>query len=196
MNFNDTADEAAFRTKARAFLEANAPRRSKKSAPSRTQARDAEVIKSAKAWQAKKLAGGFAAITWPKAVGGQGGTPIQQIIYAQEEAGFVTPPGIFDIGLGMCIPTVIKHGSPEHMKRYVAPALKGDEIWCQLFSEPAAGSDVAGIRTKAVRDGDNWSSTARKSGPQARTSPTTASSSCVPIRTCRSTRACRCSSST
>ncbi len=156
MNFNDTPDEAQFRLKARAFLEANAPRRERGTQPSRTVDRDAEVIKSAKAWQAKKLAAGFAAITWPKAVGGQGGTPIQQIVYAQEEAQFVTPPGVFDIGLGMCIPTLIKHGSKEHMMRHVKPALTGDEIWCQLFSEPAAGSDVAGIRTRAKRDGDNW----------------------------------------
>ena len=96
MNFNDTPDEAAFRSKARAFLEANAQRRVRGAQPNRTVDRDATVIQSAKAWQAKKLAGGFAAITWPKEVGGQGGTPIQQIIYAQEEAQFVTPPGVFD----------------------------------------------------------------------------------------------------
>ena len=162
MNFDDTPDEAAFRTKARTFLEANAPRRVRGSKPNRTVERDQETIKAAKAWQAKKLAGGFAAITWPKAVGGQGGTPIHQVIYAQEEAQFVTPPGIFDIGLGMCIPTLIKHGTPDHMKRFVAPALKGEEIWCQLFSEPAAGSDVAGIRTKAVRQGDTWTINGQK----------------------------------
>ena len=156
MNFNDTAEEAAFRVEARAFLEGNARKRVPGSAPSRTVERDGEVIQAAKAWQAKKLRAGFAAITWPKKVGGRGGTPIQQIIYAQEEAQFVTPPGVFDIGLGMCIPTLIKHGTPEHAARFVMPALNGDEIWCQLFSEPAAGSDVAGIRTRAKRDGDNW----------------------------------------
>ena len=156
MNFNDTLDEAKFRVEARAFLEANAKRRTPGSAPSRNIDRDDEVIKTAKAWQAKKLAAGFAAITWPKEIGGRGGTPIQQIIYAQEEAQFVTPPGVFDIGLGMCIPTLVKHGSSEHAARFVKPALKGDEIWCQLFSEPVAGSDVAGIRTRAKRDGDNW----------------------------------------
>ena len=156
MNFNDTPDEAAFRQEARAFLQANAKRRVPGAAPSRTMDRDSEVIKAAKAWQAQKAKAGFSAITWPKAVGGRGGTPIQQIVYAQEEAQFVTPPGIFDIGLGMCIPTLIKHGSKEHAARYVKPALMGEEIWCQLFSEPAAGSDVAGIRTRAKRDGDNW----------------------------------------
>ena len=156
MNFNDTPAEAEFRKEARAFLEVNARRIMPGQTTSRTRDRDAEVIKDAKAWQAKKAKAGFVAITWPKAVGGRGGTPIQQIIYAQEEAQFVTPPGVFDIGLGMCIPTLIKHGKPEHAARYVKPALMGEEIWCQLFSEPVAGSDVAGIRTKAVRDGDGW----------------------------------------
>ena len=156
MNFNDTPEEAAFRREARTFLEGNAPRRVPGAAPSRTIERDSEVIKAAKAWQAKKAQAGFAAITWPTSVGGRGGTPIQQIVYAQEEAQFITPPGIFDIGLGMCIPTLIKHGAPEHRARFVKPALLGEEVWCQLFSEPAAGSDVAGIRTRAKRDGDHW----------------------------------------
>jgi alkylation response protein AidB-like acyl-CoA dehydrogenase len=156
MNINDTPDEAIFRIEARAFLDANAKRRVPGAAPSRTADRDDAVIQAAKSWQQKKAQCGFAAITWPKTVGGRGGTPIQQIIYAQEEAQFVTPPGIFDIGLGMCIPTLIKHGSKDHAARHVMPALLGQEIWCQLFSEPAAGSDVAGIRTRAIRDGDNW----------------------------------------
>ncbi len=156
MNINDTADEAAFRAEARIFLEANAKRRQPGAMPNRTIDRDAEIVKAAKGWQAKKAAAGFSAITWPKAVGGRGGTPIMQIVYAQEEAQFVTPPGIFDIGLGMCIPTLIKHGTPTHAARHVGPALLGEEIWCQLFSEPGAGSDVAGIRTRAKRDGDNW----------------------------------------
>jgi len=66
------------------------------------------------------------------------------------------PLGFFDIGLGMCIPTMMAYASPEQLKRYVKPALYGEEVWCQLFSEPAAGSDVAGIRTRAERDGDGW----------------------------------------
>lgn len=156
MDFNDTPEEAAFRKEVRAFLEANAKRRTGSEPSERGRARDVDALAEAKAWQAKKADAGFAAITWPKAVGGRGGTPIQQIIYAQEEAQFVTPPPFFAIGLGMCIPTLIKHGKPEHMQRHVGPALRGEEIWCQLFSEPVAGSDVAGIRTRAERRGDNW----------------------------------------
>ena len=110
----------------------------------------------AKAWQAKKAAAGYAQITWPKEWGGRGGTPIQSVIYSQEEAKFAVPSGVFEIGLGMCVPTVMAYADAETCGRFVGPALRGEEIWCQLFSEPAAGSDVAGIRTRAVRDGDEW----------------------------------------
>jgi alkylation response protein AidB-like acyl-CoA dehydrogenase len=81
---------------------------------------------------------------------------MQQVIYNQEETQYLVPRGVFEIGLGMCIPTVMKHGSEEHRKRYVKPALQGEEVWCQLFSEPAGGSDLAGLRTRAERDGDHW----------------------------------------
>ncbi|HCX10284.1 MAG TPA: acyl-CoA dehydrogenase, partial [Hyphomonas sp.] len=84
------------------------------------------------------------------------GTPMQQVIWNQEEGKFDAPTGPFTIGLGMCIPTVIAFGSDEHKKRYVGKAMKGEEIWCQLFSEPSAGSDVAGLKTRAVKDGDEW----------------------------------------
>ncbi len=156
MDFNDTPEEAAFRTAVRTWLEANTRRRATGERPNRARLKDKDAIAEAKAWQAKKAAAGFACITWPKAVGGRGGSPIQQIVYAQEEAHFATPPDIFAIGLGMCVPTVLKHGSPEHAARFVKPAMLGQEIWCQLFSEPAAGSDVAGIKTRAERDGSDW----------------------------------------
>jgi alkylation response protein AidB-like acyl-CoA dehydrogenase len=156
MDFNDTPDELAFRTEVKAWLAANARPRAPGERPNRSRAKDDHAITEAKAWQAKKAAAGLACITWPKDVGGRGGSPIQQIIYAQEEAKYATPPDIFAIGLGMCVPTVMKHGKPEHAQRFVKPAMRGDEIWCQLFSEPAAGSDVAGIKTRAVRDGDSW----------------------------------------
>ena len=73
------------------------------------------------------------------------------MIYQQEESNYLVPLGFFDIGLGMCIPTMMAYATPEQLKRYVKPALHGEEVWCQLFSEPAAGSDVAGIRTRAER---------------------------------------------
>lgn len=154
MDFNDSPEEAAFRTEVRKWLEANAAPRS--DAAPQAQPSEAEALVRAKAWQAMRAAARYAKITWPKEVGGLGGTPIQQVIYNQEEGQFDVPGGFFDIGLGMCIPTLMTYGKPEDLKRYVGPALRGEEIWCQLFSEPSAGSDVAGLRTKAERDGDDW----------------------------------------
>ena len=154
MDFNDTPEEAAFRSQVRTWLDANAKRRSDDKQTVRARQDDPENLNLAKAWQAKKAAAGYAKITWPKEFGGLGGTPIQQVIYSQEEANYVVPLGFFDIGLGMCIPTVMTYAKPDVLQRYVKPALHGEEIWCQLFSEPAAGSDVAGIITRAERDGD------------------------------------------
>ncbi len=153
MDFNDTPAEADYRATARAWLEENAAEYRE---PPATPWKLDEFIARSKAWQAKKFAAGYTGITWPKAFGGQGLGPMQSIIYGQEEGRFHAPSGLYSIGLGMCIPTVFTHGSPEVAARYVPKALVGDEVWCQLFSEPAAGSDLAGIRTKAVKDGDDW----------------------------------------
>ena len=81
---------------------------------------------------------------------------MQQIIWNQEEANYETPPNIFLIGLGMCIPTMMAYARPDQLQRYVRPALRGEEIWCQLFSEPSGGSDVGGLRTRAEKRGDEW----------------------------------------
>lgn len=157
MDFEDTPEEAAFRAKARAFLDANAERREGGiGALYRAGTESAEFRQKAKEWQARKADAGFAAITWPKDWSGQGGTAIQQVIYDQEEAKYAIPRGIFEIGLGMCIPTLCTWGTQAHRDRYVKKALRGEEIWCQLFSEPAAGSDLAGLRMRAERDGDSW----------------------------------------
>jgi alkylation response protein AidB-like acyl-CoA dehydrogenase len=153
MDFNDTPAEAEYRVTARAWLEENADAYR---APPATPWKLDEFIARSKAWQARKFAAGYTGITWPKAFGGQGLGPMQSIIYGQEEGRFHAPSGLYSIGLGMCIPTVFSHGSPEVAARYVPKALVGDEVWCQLFSEPAAGSDLAGIRTKAVKNGDDW----------------------------------------
>jgi alkylation response protein AidB-like acyl-CoA dehydrogenase len=153
MDFNDTPEEAAFRAQARAWLEANAP----PPAPARgAPRRDRDLMAEGKAWQAKKAAAGYAQITWPKEWGGGGGTPMQQVIFGQEEAKFGVAYGFFSIGLGMCVPTVMAFANDETKQRFVGPAVRGEEIWCQLFSEPAGGSDVAGLRTRAVKDGDDW----------------------------------------
>ena len=157
MDFNDTPEEAKFRVEVRAWLEANAkPKDPNKARAGRSNKAEADRLASARVWQAKKAEAGYAAITWPTEFGGLGGSSIQSVIYSQEESNFEVPGGFFDIGLGMCIPTMMAWATKEQNERFVKPALYGEEIWCQLFSEPSAGSDVAGLRTKAERDGDDW----------------------------------------
>ena len=157
MDFDDTPEEAEFRAGVRDFLDTNAkPRAPGAGMVYRAGNEDPEFRKTAKAWQAKKADAGYAGITWAKEWGGRGGSPIQQVIFDQEEAKYNVPRGLFDIGLGMCIPTLCTWGTQPQRDRYARPALRGDEVWCQLFSEPAAGSDLAGLRTRAERDGDEW----------------------------------------
>ena len=140
MDFNDSPEEADFREKARAWLSENAPKPN-----GNRQQRTGDLMAEGKAWQAKKASAGYAQITWPKEWGGGGGTPIQSVIFGQEEAKFGVAYPFFGIGLGMCVPTVMAFSDDETKKRFVGPALRGEEIWCQLFSEPAGGSDVAGL---------------------------------------------------
>jgi len=152
MDFNDTTEEAAYRATARAWLEANA----KRSGPPDSGLDDPSNMDEARAWQRKKAEAGYACITWPKEWGGGGGKAWQSVIFGQEEAKFPTPGNPFAIGLGMCVPTVMTVGNEADKERFVKPAVLGEEIWCQLFSEPSGGSDAAAARTRAVRDGDDW----------------------------------------
>ncbi len=156
MDFNDTPDEAVFRAEARAFLAANAEPKAGARPVLRQSGVDADAVARCKAWQAKKADAGFAGLTWPKRFGGREASPILQVIYNQEEEDFAVPRGLYEIGLGMCIPTMMTYAKPEQLDRYVRPALRGEEVWCQLFSEPAGGSDLAALRTRAERDGDDW----------------------------------------
>ncbi len=151
MDFKDTPTEADYRAAVQQWLSANA---ASYSAPQGRS--DEDFVARSRDWQAKKFAAGYVGITWPKAMGGQGGTPMQQIIFNQEESKYHAPTALYAIGLGMCIPTVFSHGTPDVISRYLEPAMRGDAVWCQLFSEPSAGSDLAAIRTRAERDGDDW----------------------------------------
>lgn len=156
MDFNDTPEEAAFRAEARAFIAANAPLKSGSRPVLRLGGMDAAAVQRCKDWQAKKADAGFAGLTWPKRFGGKEASPILQVIYNQEEEDYSVPRGLFEIGLGMCMPTMMAYAKPEQLDRYVRPALRGEEVWCQLFSEPAGGSDLAVLRTRAERDGNDW----------------------------------------
>lgn len=156
MDFRDTPEEAAFRAQVRTWLQANAQIRRNDEQRFDDGMDDQQRITAARAWQHKKAAAGYAAITWPREAGGMGGTPMQQVIYNQEEAHFLVPRMIFENSLGQCLPTVATWAIPELKARHVPRGLAGDEIWCQLFSEPAAGSDTGGIRTRAEKQGDEW----------------------------------------
>ncbi len=153
MDFNDTAEEGLFRAEARDFLNAHA--QLKNDSEPRDES-EAEYLARAKGWQKLKYENGWACLNWPKEYGGRDATPMQQIIWNQEESRYDVPTAPFAIGLGMCGPTMIAYAS-EQQKRDMLPRMaSGENIWCQLFSEPAGGSDLAALRTKAERVGDEW----------------------------------------
>lgn len=154
MDFNDTPEEAAFRAEARAWLDANAPAHE---VPEGIKLDDADEVRRGRAWQRALYDGGFAGITLPKVLGGRGGTVIEAVVFAEEEARHRLPKGPYmGIGLGMAIPVIGKHGDEAQRAQFIDRTLRGELTWCQLFSEPSAGSDLANLRTKAVRDGDDW----------------------------------------
>jgi alkylation response protein AidB-like acyl-CoA dehydrogenase len=157
VDFNDTKAEAEFRAQARAFLDKHMkPLSAGETSNMMMERDDPDTIKKAQTWQATKKDNGWAVLTWPKEFGGREATPIQSVIWNQEEAKYRVPPNIFAIGLGMLGPTIMTHGTADQKTRYIPKMARGDEIWCQLFSEPAAGSDLAGLRTSAVKKGDDW----------------------------------------
>ncbi|MBN85044.1 MAG: acyl-CoA dehydrogenase family protein [Pseudomonadales bacterium] len=148
MDFKDTPEEAAFRDEARQWLEANVP------------ADDAlkglDEIERSKLWQKRKYDAGWACIRWPKEYGGRDASAIEQVIWNQEESRFNAPSGVFAIGQGMAAPTMMAWASEEDKVKHLPPLASGEHIWCQLFSEPAGGSDLAALRTQAKKDGDDW----------------------------------------
>ena len=145
-------DEDAFRQEVRAWLAEHAAEyREPHEWP------EQELVTRSLAWQKTKAQAGFGLITEPPELGGRGGTSRMAVIFAQEEARYHTPTFTgLGIAFGMALPAIKRHGTAEQYRRFAEPTIKGEVSWCQLFSEPSAGSDLAGLRTKAVRDGDNW----------------------------------------
>jgi alkylation response protein AidB-like acyl-CoA dehydrogenase len=157
MDFNDSPEEAAYRTKVRTWLDANATLRNPdKSKGNMLDEAEGDLIAKAKAWQARKTEEGWACLRWPKEYGGQAATAMESVIFNQEEGRYEVPPSIYGIGHGMLGPTIMAHGTDEQKERFLPDMVKGNEVWCQLFSEPDAGSDLAGLKTSAVKDGDDW----------------------------------------
>ena len=151
MDFNDSIEEAAFRTECQEWLAQNAPRKERPDEIFGRGMSQEELMQAGREWQGRKAVAGFGAITWPKKMGGRGGSPIQEVIYRQEEANYKVPVGAFNVSLGMVIPSLFVHAAPEVVKEHVGPALHGKALWCQLLSEPGAGSDLGMVRTRAER---------------------------------------------
>lgn len=154
MDFEDTEQDREFRASVRAFLNSEATFLAAHANHGAVVNTDLAV---ARQWLARKADAGFAGVLLPREFGGRGGTIIEQIILDQEEAAVGAPSDVhFMIGMGICAPTLARFASDAQKQRHLPPLIRGAEIWCQLFSEPSGGSDLAAVRTRAVRDGDDW----------------------------------------
>jgi alkylation response protein AidB-like acyl-CoA dehydrogenase len=151
MDFELSDSERAFRDQVRAWLKGNKPREGS----DRSEGQRA-FIERRRAWQKKLYEAGYVGITWPKEYGGRGAGFMEQLIFNDEMILAQAPEPINVIGLGMGGPVVISHGTEEQKKRYLVPLLSGEEIWCQGFSEPNAGSDLSGLQTRAEDRGDHY----------------------------------------
>ncbi len=155
MDLSLSPSETEFRDEVRTWLEENNP------GPEPETDLD-EVIAYRREWQGKLHEAGWAGISWPKEYGGRGATLIEQAIFVGEAARAEAPSPANVLGLAMGGPVVIAHGSDAQKQRYLEPILTAEEIWCQGFSEPESGSDLASLKTKAVKDGDEWVVTGQK----------------------------------
>ena len=154
MDLTPTPQEQAFRDDLRAWLAENHPGPEPEG--------DVAGFEFRRAWQRRLHEDRWAGVSWPKQYGGRGATLVEQAIYNEEVARARAPSTANVLGLAMGGPTVIAHGTDEQKRRYLEPILSADEIWCQGFSEPEAGSDLASLKTRAVRDGDEWVVTGQK----------------------------------
>jgi alkylation response protein AidB-like acyl-CoA dehydrogenase len=152
MDFRDSPEEASFREELRGWLHTNLP--------ADWTERDPAVgrwdLDFGRDWTRRLYDGGYAGLTWPAEYGGRGLPPTYQAIYLEETARADAPDHIGVIGLGMAGPTIIAHGTPEQKEQHLQKILSGETIFCQGFSEPGSGSDLASVRTRAELDGDEW----------------------------------------
>jgi alkylation response protein AidB-like acyl-CoA dehydrogenase len=154
VDFTLTPDQQAFRERVRAWLAANIPAEWK--ALAATEVPRADGYDFGRRWQRQLFEGGFIGVTWPREYGGQGLTFVEEMILHEEMALQKAPPILNILGVGMAGPTIIAYGTEEQKKRYPAKILSCEEIWCQGYSEPNSGSDLASLQTRAVKDGDHY----------------------------------------
>ena len=154
MDFNYSAEEDTFRHKARSWIRANLPPGWGRTVHESEDEHERYMFRLH--WEKQLFAGGWAGLAWPREYGGQGATLVEQAILAEELASAGAPEGLNIIGRNLTAPTLIHHGTEAQRLRFLPPILSSEEVWCQGFSEPNAGSDLASIRTTAVRDGDHF----------------------------------------
>jgi alkylation response protein AidB-like acyl-CoA dehydrogenase len=152
MDFKDSPEQASFRAEIREWLAQNA--RPKSASQGRKD--QSEAYADAKAWYKKVADAGYACINWPKQYGGAGLSDIDKVIWSQEVSHYAEPDGYFVIGIGNCGPALMHFASEEQKLALLPPMASAETVWCQMFSEPGAGSDVAGLKTSAVKNADNW----------------------------------------
>ena len=153
MDFQDTSELAAFRSNVKIWLEANATKRTDKL---HMGMEGDTAFQEAQDWYKKKADDGFACLTWAKEYGGAGLTSLHEVVWTQEVENYKTRDAHFVIGIGNCGPAVMHFASEEAKRKLLPRMASAEDVWCQLFSEPSAGSDVAGLRTRAEPDGDHW----------------------------------------
>jgi alkylation response protein AidB-like acyl-CoA dehydrogenase len=152
---DDTPVEAALRGEIRVWMDEHAGRFGRATGPRRV-LDTPEFVAASRAWQHELAGGRWGAVTWPEAFGGRGYGPNDARIFREEEQRYAVQTGVQHTSVAMVGPTIIAHGTTDQQQRFLAPILRGETLYCQLFSEPDAGSDLASLRTRADRDGDEW----------------------------------------
>src|SRR5207253_1191260 len=156
MELTPTPEQRSFRDEVRAWLRQNMPREWTARLAASSDVPRAEAYDLLRDWQRRLHAAGFIGLTWPREYGGRGLTFMEEMILAEEMALAKAPPVLNILGIGMAGPTIIAYGTEGQKKRYLPKILSADEIWCQGYSEPNAGSDLASLQTRAVRDGREY----------------------------------------
>ena len=162
MDFRLTPEQESFRNEVRAWVKQNLPKEWTSRVISGPDVPRVEAYKFLREWQKRLFDAGFIGLTWPKEYGGRGLTFMEEFILHEEMALAKTPPVLNILGIAMAGPTIIAYGTEEQKKRYLAKILSCEEIWCQGYSEPNAGSDLASLQCRAIRDGNDFRVTGQK----------------------------------
>ncbi|TMK87846.1 MAG: acyl-CoA dehydrogenase, partial [Actinobacteria bacterium] len=156
MNFDSPPEAEAFRNEFRAWLQTNFDGELDTGRGAMSALESPQALERMRAWNRKLADAGYAAIAWPTEYGGRGAGLLEQVVYAEELHRAGAPGTLNPIGISNIAPAIMQHGTEEQKRRFLPPMLRGDEIWCQGFSEPNAGSDLASLQTRAVADGEDF----------------------------------------